>query len=125
MNFLKKISRKKCLTLFLYVCSSVIILILYEHIHLNFIDKRLKEADSRVQVVHLGKQNGAKSFITVVTALFLFNKSKHSNSSYDNWSHTMIKSIGVPMVAFVDNKTAPIFIQRCISNNITGLSRLF
>ena len=79
----------------------------------------LKEK-SPFQVVHLGDHTTITSFATVVTALYRFNESKHTSQSYDIWSQILIKSIGVPLVAFLDNETAQSFIPQCILNNITG-----
>lgn len=69
--------------------------------------------------VYLGDQSRV-SFTTVITTLFRFNKSKHSNDKYDKWSNTMLNSIRAPLVAFVDRTWATKFIERCQANNITG-----
>lgn len=77
---------------------------------------------SDYQTIHVGKQTNRtmNTNITIVTTLFHFNKSKHSDSDYDKWSETMIKSLASPFVAFVDNYWADTFIKRCNQYNLTG-----
>lgn len=75
--------------------------------------------DSNYKIVYLGNQQHT-SYSTVVTTLFFFGKSKHSSSNYDAWSNTMIKSLGVPFVAFIDFYWEKSFLERAKQYNLTG-----
>jgi len=76
------------------------------------------------EIKHLGNPKHI-SLTTVVTTLFRFSKSKHASDAYDEWSKTMIKSMGAPIVAFIDYNWANKFIERCKLNNITGNNTLY
>ena len=75
--------------------------------------------DSDYKVVYLGNQQ-ITSYTTVVTTLFQFGKSKHSSGDYDVWSTTMIKSLGAPIVAFIDFNWEKKFLERAKEFNLTG-----
>ena len=75
--------------------------------------------ESEYKIVILGDEQRT-SYITVVTTLFLFGRSKHSKNQYGAWSNTMLKSLGAPIVAFIDFNWEQKFIERCRENNITG-----
>lgn len=68
---------------------------------------------------YIGNQS-IESFGTVITILFHFNKSKHKSDEYEKWSEAMIKSIGAPMVAYVDDFWANKLIKLCIKQNLIG-----
>ena len=84
----------------------------YNFDHLNFHNNYFK-------IVYLGDQQHT-SYITVITTLFYFGKCKHTNRDYDKWSKTMIKSMGVPIVAFIDFNWEKKFLERSKKYNITG-----
>lgn len=87
--------------------------------HENGIPNELDIFDSNYKIVYLGNQQRT-SYSTVVTTLFLFGKSKHSSSNYDEWSNTMIKSLGAPIVAFIDFNWEKSFLERAKQYNVTG-----
>lgn len=82
-------------------------------------------ADSAYEIRYLKNQKPIRTETTVVTTLFQFNKSKHSNKKYDRWSTKMIASMGVPIVAYVDFFWADKFIEKCNKYNLTGTFKIF
>lgn len=75
-------------------------------------------AESARRTIFIG--NNRSAGITIVTLMFQFNKSKHSNAQYDHWSNTMMASLSSPFVAYVDNFWSKVFIERCNRYNLTG-----
>lgn len=92
---------------------------LHQESFINETPNELDIFDSNYKIVYLGNQQRT-SYSTVVTTLFLFGKSKHSSSNYDEWSNTMIKSLGVPIVAFIDFNWEKSFLERAKQYNLTG-----
>lgn len=76
------------------------------------------DATKSYEIVRLGDL-GKSSFVTIVTSFFRFEKAKHSQDNYTIWSRTMLNSLNSPLVAFVDHKSAPMFIQTCQKRNLS------
>lgn len=60
------------------------------------------------------------SFVTVVTCMFRSGRETHSRENFEKWSTTMIKSMGSPLVAFVDVAWADLFATRLSQANLSG-----
>ena len=60
------------------------------------------------------------SYTTVLTTMYFFGKSKHSKKDYEKWSGTMTRSIGAPIVAYIDTKVEEKMIKRFRDYNLTG-----
>lgn len=60
------------------------------------------------------------SYTTVLTTMYYFGKSKHSKKDYEKWSGTMTRSIGAPIVAYIDTKVEEKMIKRFRDYNLTG-----
>ena len=74
----------------------------------------------KYKTVYLGDQNRT-SYTTIVTTLFIFSiNKKRSNSSYYEWSGRMIKSLGAPVVAYIDYSLEEVFTKRFQKSNLTG-----
>lgn len=71
------------------------------------------------KIIYFGNQQ-RYSYSTVVTTLFLFKKSKHTIINYETWSTTMIKSLGVPIVAFIDYNWEKSILKKAKKYNLTG-----
>ena len=101
----------------LFICS---ILLVLEFIYkLNGRSEIILFVNNNSKTVYLGDLQRT-CYTTVVTTLFLFDKSKHSKDDYERWSNTMIKSIGAPIVAIVDYNWEKKFIERARHYNLTG-----
>ena len=57
---------------------------------------------------------------TIVTNMFFIGTSKHSNSDYIEWLRIMIRSIGSPIVAYIDTKSEKTFVEEFQKYNKTG-----
>lgn len=75
---------------------------------------------SVLEIKYIGNQS-RESFTTVLSTLFYFKKSKHNPRKYKEWSNKMLKSLGAPLIMYVDSYWADYVITKCIENNITGL----
>lgn len=75
------------------------------------------------EVIYIADRKPKPYFTTVVTTLFHFERSKHPDKSYENWSETLLASISVPLIAYVDTYWADKFIQKCNKYNVTGDKR--
>ena len=78
------------------------------------------EPKSEPKMVRIGKEN-TTSNVTIVTMLLKIPKSKHSNDDYKKWSSTMIHSIGVPFVAYIDVYWSESFIKLCRERKLNGI----
>lgn len=94
-------------------------IIAYIFFYKPFLNKFLNNG-STFDIKHVGNQR-VTSFTTVITTMFRFKKSKHSDENYLKSSKTMFDSIKGPLIAFVDNFWAEKFIEMCKNKNITGL----
>ena len=75
------------------------------------------------EIIYIGNRKPKPYFTTVVTTLFHFERSKHPDISYEKWSETLLASIYVPLIAYVDTYWAEKFIQKCNKYNVTGDKR--
>lgn len=76
------------------------------------------------EVIYIaGDRKPKRYFTTVVTTLFHFERSKHQDKNYEKWSETLLASISVPLIAYVDTFWADKFIQKCNKYNVTGNKR--
>lgn len=111
---IKIFSKNKKLILFIFL-QFIISFKLIKDLNQNF--------DINYKIVYLGDQ-GRTYNTTVIFTLFHFEKSKHPFTHYDRWSNRFIKSIGAPIVAFIDYYWEKKIIKRCQKYNITGFSFL-
>ena len=71
------------------------------------------------KVIYVGDRHRI-SHTTVLTTMYYFGKSKHSKKDYEKWSGTMTRSIGAPIVAYIDTKVEEKMIKRFRDYNLTG-----
>lgn len=123
--FSKKLQKNRESVLILVIIIIAIIIFLkkfYSNQELfisNIENKSESRFDNNYKIVYFGDQRRI-SYTTIVTTLFLFEKSKHSSKEYNIWTNAMLKSLGVPIVAFVDYNWEKTFLERSKQNNLTG-----
>ena len=86
--------------------------------------ENLESMEPSYEIKYIGNRKPKPYFTTVVTTLFHFERSKHPDTSYEKWSETLLASISVPLIAYVDTYWADKFIQKCNKYNVTG-NKLF
>lgn len=97
----------------------------YETIWTNSLKiKSKKTSVNKYEIKYFGEQNQT-SYVTLVTSLFQPDKSKHSPRDYEKWTDTMLKSIGSPIVAFVDVQWSDFVVRQFTANNLTGKQIFF
>lgn len=75
------------------------------------------------EIRYLNNKKKAVFDITVITQLFHFEKSKHTDEEYKKWSKTLVASVAdSPIVAYVDYFWADQFVDTCNQFNLSGLS---
>lgn len=128
MELLNDFSRKK-LNICIFIIASGILLYFWklktrqhqQQAEVFFqIDSETRSSNPISRIEYIGNQSW-QSYTTVITVLFNFKKSKHKHNEYEKWSEKMLKSIGAPFVAFVDNFWAERFIKHSKNFNLTGL----
>ena len=72
------------------------------------------------KVIYIADRKSKRYYTTVVTTLFRFNKSKHSDEKYEKWSDTLLASVSVPLIAYVDTYWADKIIKKYNKYNVTG-----
>lgn len=117
------ISRRK-LFIFVSILAATFLILFFKSKNQPYENDVYIQLDSSVRnnhsnIYYIGNQS-LESFTTVITTLFDLKKSKHKQNEYDKWSETMLKSMGAPLVAYVDNFWAEKFIKRCNELNLTG-----
>lgn len=105
----------------LYVSVTIISIVII--VYFSFINDQqnfpiLKEVKP-IRIIKIGDMN-TTSFTTLVTVMFNVKKSKHKYEEYEKCFKTMIKSIKVPLIAFVDTKWQENFVDHSRKYNLTG-----
>lgn len=118
-----KLNRKFIIIISLILFLNLILVIFYNNsrawIKINSIPNVYETREGVYLIKYVGNRN-ITSFSTVVTCLFRTARSKHSNLAYSKWSHTLIKSLSSPLIAFVDVTWADFFIEKLTAANLTG-----
>lgn len=77
---------------------------IYNSVETNaIVNLKIKPYQKPAELVELGDQSRV-AYVTVVTTLFYFCKSKHSRNYYDKWLTNMIKSLGVQIFIVLSNQ---------------------